>query len=392
MYSNLTCYPGLGFRHYIHGNRRHHCLVLQATYALQRRGGGWALEPLARQPALAMADRFRPVTAPEAEARPGADARAAQQASSLAEASALLPFKPHADVLVMGEAVAPGGRAAAQWLAGVRVGDWSKLLRVSGPRSWERDRRGRWRLSAPEPAERVPLLYEQAYGGTVLSAQGEPVSHPGNPCGTGYLDPAAGAAEPVLAAPAIEYPDDETPPEPGRAQRVAGFGPIPMHWAPRAGRLGTVDIERIRRDGPTYPDDFDPAYWQAAPADQWVPWLARGQAVELFNLIEDEPRVAFELPRWLGFAAIRSDGGTRYPALNLDTLAIDAQRRTVCLNWRLAVADEIDRPDWIGMALAIPEALYPDASGAAPAGAGPASQARRWRAAVSRDQDREPRA
>ncbi|VFR56867.1 putative exported protein [plant metagenome] len=390
MYTNLTKYPGLGFRHHIHGNRLHHCLILQATYALVRRAGRWVLEPLEEQPALSMTDLFRPVMAAAGSGKPGSDARALAQASSLQRESELLPFKPHADVLINGDAIAPDGLAAGNWLAGVRIGGWSKLLKVSGPRNWERDRHGKWRLSAPEAAERVPLLYEHAYGGTVASAQaGEVEACDENPCGIGYLGQTTPeSSEAVLPVPAIEYPDDVTPAEPGRIQRVAGFGAIPMHWQPRARRLGTVDIDAIRRDGPAYPDDFDPAYWQTAPADQWLPYLARGQEVELFNLVEGEPKVAFDLPRWLGFAAVRSGGSNRYPDMRVDTLAIDTLARTVRLNWRLAVADEVDRPDWIGMELAIPEVLYPDGEPVSPEPK-PETQSGRWRAAMARDQGEE---
>jgi len=394
MYTNLTTYPGLGFRHHIHGNRLHHCLILQATYALRQRAGRWTLEPLEDQPPLVMADRFRTVLAAPGNGQPGADARAQEQVSSLLVESELLPFKPHADVLISGDAIAPEGRPARQWLAGVRIGEWSKLLKVSGARSWERERRGKWRLSAPDEAERVPLLYEHAYGGTVtVGRDGKTAAYAENPCGIGYLGEAAAlpADARVLAAPGIEYPDDETPAEPGHIQRVAGFGPIPMHWQPRAARLGTVDIDKIRRDGPAYPDDFDPAYWQAAPSDQWLPYLARGQEVELLNLIEGEPKVIFALPRWLGFAAIRSGGAHRYPDMHVDTLAIDTLARTVRLNWRLAVADEVERPDWIGLQMAIPELLYPAEAVEVPAEAGPVTQAARWRAASVRDQGGEAR-
>lgn len=394
MYTNLTKYPGLGFRHHIHGNRLHHCLILQVTYALVQRGGRWVLEPLEQQPPLVMADQFRAVMAAPGSGKPGSDARAAEQASSLLMESELLPFKPHAEVLVSGDAIAPGGQAAQNWLVGVRIGEWAKLLKVSGPRGWERDRRGKWRLSAPEAAERVPLLYECAYGGTAVSQKdGEVATHDENPCGIGYLgSPACEPPDAVIPAPAIEYPDDATPAEPGRIQRVAGFGPIPMQWQPRARRLGTVDIEKIRHDGPAYPDDFDPAYWQTAPTDQWMPYPARGQEVELFNLIDGDPKVKFALPRWLGFAAVRSGGANRYPDFRVDTIAIDTLRRTVRLNWRLAVADDVERPDWIGMEMAIPELLYPAEEAMEQVAAGQATQADRWRAALSRDQGKEPKA
>ena len=386
MYTNLTKYPGLGFRHHIHGNQLHHCLILQATYALLKRGGDWVLEPLDVQPPLIMVDQFRPVVATVGNGGPGSDARAAGQASSLLVASELLPFKPHADVLIEGDAIAPDGRTMPQWLVGVRIGEWSKLLKVSGSRHWERDQRGQWSLSAPVPTEYVPLRYEYAFGGTVHTGDsGDTAAYAENPCGIGYVGDAGGLPDaPILAAPAIEYPEDETPAEPGRIQRVAGFGPIPMQWQPRAARLGTVDIEKLRRDGPAYPDDFDPVYWQTAPIDQWVPYLARGQKVELLNLIEGEPKVTFALPRWLGFAAIRSGGAHRYPDMHIDTLAIDVSQRTVRLNWRLAVADESERPDWIGMEMAIPELLYP-VNNVTPQVDTHSGQAGRWRTASARD-------
>jgi hypothetical protein len=385
MYTNLTAYPGLGFRHYIHGNRLHHCLILQATYSLVQRGGNWVLEPLEKQPGLTLADVPRPVLALPAGDDPGADARAREQISSLRTASDLVPFKPNTDVLINGDAIAPEGQPALQWLAGIRIGNWEKLLKISGPRHWERDRRGNWRLSAPEAAERVQLLYEHAYGGTVLAEDGKPQAYADNPSGIGFLgSPAMEPPQPFVRAPSIEYADELTPPAPGRIQRVAGFGSMPMHWAPRDSRLGTVDVEAVRRDGPSYPEDFDPAYWQVAPSDQWLPWLRPGQEVELVNLIEGEPSVRFALPGWLAFAAARSGTRTRYPDMNMDTLEIDALQRTVRLVWRVAIADAPDRPEWIGMEMAIPELLYPPEEQTGRSRQ-PLTQAERWRAASSRD-------
>lgn len=89
-------------------------------------------------------------------------------------------------------------------------------------------------VSLPEPARRVPIRYELAYGGP---------DYPYNPVGRGHLAESPSTAW-ALDLPCIEaFP---TAPENGSDaddRSVAGFGPIAGGWEPRVSKIGTRDAK-----------------------------------------------------------------------------------------------------------------------------------------------------
>lgn len=96
------------------------------------------------------------------------------------------------DVLVFGDAVAPGGQAVQQMRVGVASGRFVRQFDVIGDRQWVQPHpEAAWQLSAPEAFERMGLGCDRAFGGSALFGGG---SHPFsmNPQGRGYaLDAAA---------------------------------------------------------------------------------------------------------------------------------------------------------------------------------------------------------
>src|SRR5262249_51272703 len=75
--------------------------------------------------------------------------------------SDLVFTKTTTDVIVVGHAHAPAGRAVTELDAGVRVGPVQKLLRVFGDREWGVS----GRATSPRPFVKMPLVYERAFGG-----------------------------------------------------------------------------------------------------------------------------------------------------------------------------------------------------------------------------------
>src|ERR1051325_72595 len=69
--------------------------------------------------------------------------------------------KPFVDVIVNGHAFAPHGKKTERVLVEVRVGDVHKRLLVYGDRRWRPD----GAPGSPQPFERMPIVYERAYGG-----------------------------------------------------------------------------------------------------------------------------------------------------------------------------------------------------------------------------------
>ena len=87
--------------------------------------------------------------------------------SSVKQESDLVQYKPKCDVIVIGSAHAPGGKAASRFETGIKISGsvaLDKKLIVTGPRFWEQ-KDSDWSLTEPEPIDSLPLQYEYAYGG-----------------------------------------------------------------------------------------------------------------------------------------------------------------------------------------------------------------------------------
>lgn len=247
--------------------------------------------------------------------------------SSLRAESDLVRTKPGTDVLVRGQAYAPGGRPATSVDVRLTVGSASKRLRVVGDRVWEG---GSWlrsvRPSAPEPFLHMPIRYERAWGGE----RPDGTRDASNPVGVGIL-PSPGAP-----LPNVEYPEQPVA-SPGKGGRAAGFGPIPAAWEPRLTLAGTYDDAWARERRPLVPRDFQDAHFRCAPFDQQVGgYLRGGEEVTLENLTP-EGRLSFRLPRvHLGFAT-SIDGGVTHHGGHLHTVAIEPDARRLVMVWHTAL-------------------------------------------------------
>ncbi len=196
--------------------------------------------------------------------------------SSLLYDSDLVLTKPGTDVLVHGHAYAPAGERASQVTVGLQLGALSKVLEVRGESAWALAPLG-VELPAPRPFDRMPLVYERAYGGSAPAAAGDaaPVVDARNPVGTGFAE--RRQQRPGQRAPNVIYPGDET--------RPAGFGPLPREWEPRRSLAGTYDREWEETRFPLYAEDLDDRFFHCAPEDQQTAeHLAGGEAVTLRNL------------------------------------------------------------------------------------------------------------
>jgi hypothetical protein len=255
--------------------------------------------------------------------------------SSLRFASDMVDDKPGTDVVMVGTAHPPAGSAATSVDVALRIGragkPLGKLVRVHGPRVWYQGVRG----VVPGPAawlEPTPLIYELAFGGVDDESAEAPVVDWRNPSGSGV---AADRATLIgRAAPQIEDPGaplDSSEPAP------AGFGPIASSWLPRARLAGTYD-ERWRRErAPVRPLDFDPRHNSVAHPDLWTATpLAGTEPVEVLNATADGAW-CFALPAYAPEIRAVMRGIVTKLGTHLDTLHIDADRRTVELSWRASI-------------------------------------------------------
>ncbi len=265
----------------------------------------------------------------------------------------IAPFKPRADVALIGQACAPGMKPAEFVDVSMRVGSLRKELRVFGNRHWQcLNSLIPATISKPEPLRRMNLIYEDAFGGIDKVGGGY---CPENIAGKGFYVKKSKKALHGSPLPNIEDPtnlisawDDHPTP--------AGFGYISKGWQPRLGHIGTYDEAWQTERAPKPPLDFRYDFHNAAHRDLQIEGYLRGdEDVELTNLTADG-YLNFKLPGVkVKCAAIKSydfikilrkqsadmpkagaerDERAETVPLNLDTLCIMPDEMKLYMVWR----------------------------------------------------------
>lgn len=244
------------------------------------------------------------------------------------------PRKVGTDVVLVGHAYATAGRAT--WLdVSVTVGPARSVVRVFGDRVWTAPV-GRWVPSPPQPFERMPLVYERAFGGWDRTSP-DPAEHefdPRNPVGVGFVSKKHGVVREGSPLPNLENPYEPIASPTDRPQPV-GFGFIGAHWQPRASFAGTYDARWEKERMPLLPEDFNPRFYNAAnPALTFQGFLRGGEPVAVTNA---SPRgtLGFALPALQPYGTIRLKDGTieRFP-MTLDTVVLNTDEEKLFLAWR----------------------------------------------------------
>jgi hypothetical protein len=293
-------------------------VVLKGTFAI--RNGAATLAPSEEQAPIAMGD----------------DYHGEPDKSSLRYASDLHSPKPGTDVFLLGNAYA-GGRGQTQVDAGLKIGPLSKIVRVFGDRVWFKAL-GFWVPSEPRPFERIPLLYERAFGGKDFSHK-NPKKHSleeRNPIGTGYVTSNADGFLEDLPLPNLEDPKALIV-RAGDKPAPAGFGPLAPHWLPRRAYAGTYDQQWKDTRFPFLPADFDERFFHAAAPGLASPArLTGGEPVRYVNLSPSRD-VSFQLPkrRFQVGARIKNQPGEY--AAHLETVVIEPDAERVMLTWKAAI-------------------------------------------------------
>jgi len=245
--------------------------------------------------------------------------------------------KPATDVVLLGHAY-PQRAGETETTVGLRVGSVRKLLRVVGDRFWINSG-GSTSMTDPEPFDRIPLVWERAFGGWDRNSP-DPREHRSearNPVGAGFRT-RWHDEEPAVALPNLEHPAQpirnfEDRPEP------VGFGFVAPDWQPRAGYAGTYDETWMKARRPLLPDDFNERFLNAAPADQVVAGYLRGDEEVVVLNASPRGRLGFHLP---GAGALNFHvevRGGNIQSLNpvLDTLIVDTDEHRILLIWRAAI-------------------------------------------------------
>jgi hypothetical protein len=289
-------------------------LVVVVKGTFQAKGDG-VLKPAEEQAAITLADEYY--------GEPGQ--------SSVKYASDVSLTKTGTDVVLLGHAC-PANPPATEVDVVLKVGPLAKTVRIFGDRQWQQGLLS-GRLSKPDPFERMPLMYERAFGGADTSVPDRPEAEVRNPVGVGFrakksAAPLVGAKAPNLEDPGqmVSGPNDRPPP--------AGFGFTAPNWEPRRTFGGTYDDKWKKERMPLVPSDFSARFFScASPGLATEGFLKGNEPVEVVNAGQPGPWT-FSLPGVRLEAVVEFPEGFEILPLELDTVVIDADARRVVLTWR----------------------------------------------------------
>ena len=293
-------------------------VVVKATYAIPEPGEEAQLAP--EQVALVGPDRF--------SGDPGTSA-------PLFETD-YAHRKPSCDVLLVGNAHAPNAEPTHQVEVSLQVGSMIKQFRVIGQRVWFKSGMG-IAVSSAQPFTVMPISYDVAFGGTdrTREAEGRVDTFLANPVGRGYWrNHSRIDAQPL---PNTEQSNRAVDDPAGNFVPMA-FSPVGRNWLPRMQYAGTYDPHWMENEAPFWPQDFDPRYFQAAAADQIIPYPAGGEEVVMRNLTPDGHR-AFRLPtRVVPVTFIPYKGRDVTLDANIDTIVLEPEEGRFTIAWRANLA------------------------------------------------------
>ncbi len=239
-------------------------------------------------------------------------------------------FKPKADLSLVGHCKAPHGTMASARQVTFGVGNIRQSLVVYGDRHWKSGITGVL-ASDPVPFERIPLRYENSYGGK---------GYLKNPVGKGYTKSTDDAGDSTRYLPNIMRHGEQFT-TPFSKLEPAGFGTIGREWQQRKDKIGTYKKEYLKTMWPWFAKDFDYGYFNAAPTELQTGYLNGDESLLLENLIEDQESFQSKLPgiRIRCFINKISESGEGRElfsevSMNLDTLWIDADEKKLVLVWR----------------------------------------------------------
>lgn len=263
--------------------------------------------------------------------------------------SDVVPYKPRADVLLVGRAYAPKKQPVRSLVTRFVVGEVDKSIEVWCDRAF---RVIDGQLLEGKRFTEMPLVWERASGGPESA----------NPVGKrfdGGMDVygtiAIGNLQP-LGHFVSKRSDTFVP---------TCYGPIAPTWPGRTQRLGRLSRSILQGVWNTQklPPDLDPSFFQSASSDQVVSEIRANERIVLENLHPEHARLVTNLPGFMPRAiADRATGEREEIKLIGDTLLVDTDRGVCTVVWRgrmgLRHPQETGRiAIWVdGMAMANPDA------------------------------------
>jgi hypothetical protein len=146
---------------------------------------------------------------------------------------------------------------------------------------------------------------------------------------------------PMSAIRGQKLPNTEAPRIPitdPRAQyRPMSLGALGRNFEERLKYAGTYDAQWLETTYPFLPSDFDPRYYQCAPADQQIDYPRGGEAVRLLHLTP-QGQLDFQLPDTsLEVEFNTATRGLTQVRAVVDTVIIEPSARRLSLVWRASL-------------------------------------------------------
>jgi len=277
--------------------------------------------------------RVDPVAPAPVRAQDALDTDAPDAAPAVSHPAELGPRKARLDVLLVGTMLtrSPVEAIDATLTVGSRL---RKTLRVFGDRAWVRGVRGDFQPTRPRPFTHMPIAWGRAFGGV----------DPANPAQAELRNPAGvGMISDVRAVAGTRLPNFEDPRDPITSPKSrpvpAGFGAIAAHWLPRARLAGTFDQRWSDSRRPLLPEDFDPLFYNVAPADQQLDGFVAGEEVRLTNLTQSGYD-RFLLPDTAVPIIFVTDKAVIHTRAVVDTVLIDPEQRRLSVISRAQLVPE----------------------------------------------------
>lgn len=232
-----------------------------------------------------------------------------------------VPYKPRADVMLVGHAYAPAKQTVRSLVTKLGVGDFSKSVEVWCDRGF---RLPEQRMLEGPRFSKMALDWTRAAGGADTP----------NPVGMSF--DAAPDAFGLVSVPNLQPPKTFVV---KRSDTFApiGYGPIAPAWPGRTEGLGRLSghISQPGWEERPLPEGLDFAYFQAAPLDQQVPSIRPDEQLLLEHLHPIHSQLVTRLPGVCPRAvAVRASGEREDVMLVADTLWIDSDRGICCVVWR----------------------------------------------------------
>jgi len=242
--------------------------------------------------------------------------------------------KPGTDCVLIGQARALQPRAEYVDVT-FGVGPVKKQARVFGERRWKKGMMGGATILKMRPVEEVPLIWENAFGGSDTSWD-DSAKHEfclENPVGRGFIAAKSHVDFDGQLLPNIEDPANPMS-NPKHRPKPVGFGMIAPYWHPRLTYAGTYDEQWRKYISPLLPEDFDTRFnLTAAPGLSTDIHLAGNERV-LVEGASKRGRLLFDLPGITPKVTARRWGYEGDLPVRLDTVVVEPDQERVTLTWR----------------------------------------------------------